>query len=138
MRRFVYLMERNPTLLKWILGHFAKVREIKIGVAKDSSEREKQVDRGIKGKVVLLNEFKVNAATTVEKGLHIIFKDESWKPPTIKKGSGETEFFKLSNYQIGKARRKLRNTEGDDNGDSFVLVLMLGIFLIILFHVKNQ
>lgn len=124
-------MERNRSSWKWFLGFFFKVREIKIGVAKNSQQREKQVDDGIKGKVVFLYEYWIDAATRTEKEIHVKYKDFKFKPPVHKKGSGETEFIKISNRQIEEIKSTLsrRSANNSNNKKIFFLVCFLSIFL---------
>lgn len=132
MTRNIYLMERDPSVLRWFLAFFFKVRQIKIGVAKNSRQREKQVDSGIKGKVVFLTEYEVEAATRTESHIHKIYKADSFKPRVNKRGSGETEFFKLSNSQIQEIKSILskRSTKNLDFKKWFFFIC----FLIAIFY----
>jgi len=132
MTRNIYLMERNGSSWKWVLGFFFKVREIKIGVAKNSQQRQKQVDNGIKGKVVFLTEYWIEAATRTEKEIHTKYKKFKFKPPVHRKGSGETEFLKISNRQIEEIKSTLSRRSA--NNSDFKKVFFLFLFLIILFY----
>ncbi len=133
--RNVYLMERISER-EWstILGGR---REIKIGVAKDSSERQKQVDRGIKGEIILLDEFKVDVATRIESELHKKYSHCKFRPKGAKRGAGGSEFFKLTNRQIREVKRELGGKERKRTRGSFFWVLVGGSGLIYFYHFFN-
>lgn len=135
LTRYIYLMER-VTEREWSSILRGK-REIKIGVAKNAEERLKQVDRGIKGKMILLDEFKVEKATTKEAKLHRDYKRFKFKPKGAKKGAGGTEFFKLSNKQLGEIKSSLIGYQNQRESSFFLLFLGLGSVIIILYHFLN-
>lgn len=132
MTRNIYLMERNPSVFRFWIAFFFKVREIKIGVAKNSQQREKQIDSGIKGKVVFLVEYRVEAATRTEAQIHKKYKSDSFKPKVNKRGSGETEFFRLSNIQIQEIKSTLsrKSTSSLDSTKWFFFIC----FILLLFY----
>lgn len=133
--RYVYLMER-VTEREWS-SILRGLREIKIGVAKDSSERQKQVDRGIKGRIVLRDEFKVDVATRVESELHKKYSHCKFKPKGAIKGAGGSEFFKLSNSEIKQIKRRLGSKERERTKFSFFWVLFGGMGIIYFYHIFN-
>lgn len=105
-KRMVYLMER-------VTGREADtvargLREIKIGVANVTDERNKQVDRGIPGDVKILAEFLFDDATRIESALHRLFLDWKFVPKGAKKGAGGQEFHKLTDEQVDVILRLLR------------------------------
>jgi len=132
LTREVYIMELDPSLIRLISGFFLKVRIIKIGISKNSNQRKKEVDSGIKGKIILIDCYLVEAATRTESHIHKLYKSDSFKPKVHKKGSGETEFFKLSNSQIQEIKSILSRRSA--NNSDFKKVFFLILFLIILFY----
>jgi len=127
MKRYVYLMERNPSILSWIIGFFGGRREIKIGVAKNAEERELHVDSGIPGRVVVIDKYLIREATKTEAELHKKFRKHRFTVREGKRGSGKTEFFRLTNSQIQEIREILRERKVIN------LWLELGVMLIIFF-----
>lgn len=132
MTRNIYLMERNGSSLRWFLAFFFKARIIKIGVAKDSRQREKQVNSGIKGDVVFLTEYEVESATRTEAHIHKLYKSDSFRPKVYKRGSGESEFFKLSNRQINEIKSILSSRSKSNS--NFRKVFFFICFVILLFY----
>lgn len=110
LTRYIYLMERI-TKRRWSTI-FSLKREIKLGIAKDVEDRHKTVDRGIKGKVIILEKYKVPAASTIEAELHRKYKEENFTIEDAKKNAGGTEFFQLTNNQIGNIKRFLSKKAG--------------------------
>ncbi len=109
LRRYVYLMERTSqrTWSSIVNGR----REIKIGVSKNTKQRHRTVDLGIPGRVVILDQYKVDKASRVETELHKLFEAHNFTVKGAKAGSGSTEFFRLTNRQIRQARRILRRRQ---------------------------
>ena len=127
MKREVYLMERNPSVWKEI---FCLRREIKIGVAKNTQQRHNHVDDGIPGKVVVLKTYLVEEATTVEAHLHVLFKAHRFTVKGAKRGSGKTEFFRLTSNQIRQAERILEQKSENDNLLIVIIIVVVLIYLI--------
>lgn len=106
---FIYLMERisNRELSTIIQGK----KEIKIGISDKPLQRNKTVDRAIKGKIIILGQWKIKAASTVEAELHKQYSSDQFTPYSNKAGSGQTEFFKFYTYQIESIKRYLEKLE---------------------------
>ena len=131
--RYVYLMERNASIFKRI---FFRNRDIKIGVATDPDGREKRVDRDISGKIRIIDRYLVRRATTVESLLHRKYNDRRFVPKG-KKGSGKTEFFKLSRKDIKAVRKILKDQEVRNDLWWWVVAAIL-FFLVVFYHqIKN-
>lgn len=126
MRRYVYLMERNPSLWKELFG---MKREIKIGVAKSAKDRLQDVNAGIPGDVVLLEKYLVEEATKVEAHLHQIFKNQRYTVRGAKSGSGKTEFFKLNNQQVRQAKEILEQKQEVSTLSFFIIALLMLLLL---------
>jgi Meiotically up-regulated gene 113 len=104
----VYLMERNG----WFLaGWFGFKREIKIGISNKPTRRVKEVDEGIPGRIVIIRRYKVKEAAKIESELHQKYKAHNFQPKGAKRGSGRTEFFKLSNSQLSEIQNHLESVE---------------------------
>lgn len=104
-------------------------REIKIGISKRPRKRRQSVDAGIKGRVILLCEYKVKQASKVERDLHNRFED--WHMPIrdAKKGAGGTEFYRLSNRQVRRAKRVLEMESASGNPIQQVILFMFYSFV---------
>lgn len=128
---YVYLMERTSNRKPWTV--LTGQREIKIGIAKKPTDRQKDVDRGIPGRVVLLEQYKIRDVFAVESYLHRLYRSRNLKI-RAKPGSGGTEFFRLNGWQLYQVRRKLRKESGTIGGFQWVwiwIVLMVIYFLIL-------
>ena len=135
MRRKVYLMERK-TNRTW-KSVFSGKREIKIGIAKNSKDRHQSVDNGIPGRVVVLAEYSINRASTVEAFLHKQYKKKNFTVRNAKKGAGATEFFRLSNRDLRRIKSFLSDkaTNKPNLNLSFYLALVCLLAAgIILYH----
>lgn len=88
--RYLYLMERVSN--KSLYAKISCQHEIKIGIANDPQARLKQVNKAIKGEVLLSYYLKIPWAESREKKLHKIFSASRFR---IKggKGGGTTEWF---------------------------------------------
>lgn len=138
--RYVYLMEKNPSVWKLIGAEFPSftgvTRQIKIGVAVKPEERSQTVDRGIHGRIVLLCSYYVEQATKVENYLHTKYDKANFKARAKKKGSGETEFFNLTNQQISDIRNHLANKEITTTINRRLIFTIL-FTIIILYYLTN-
>lgn len=129
-RRYVYLMERTSGRTWKTIITFR--REIKIGVARDVNQRLQQVIDGIPGTIVLVYEKKVDRATTIEAQLHRQFSQYNFRVTGAKKGSGETEFFRLRDSHIRQAKRALNQREANIQDWAFVVFTVIVIIIYIL------
>ena len=128
-RRYVYLMERTSGRTWKTIVTFR--REIKIGVARDVNQRLQQVIDGIPGTIVLIYEKKVDRATTIEAQLHRQFAQYNFRVHGAKKGSGETEFFRLRNGHIRQAKQALNQREANIQDWAFVVFTVIVIIVYI-------
>ena len=122
LTRYVYLMQRT--------GGRGRKKIIKIGIAKNPKSRLKQINRSVKGKIILLDAFKVLEASKVEKELHQLFKKQNHKLT----GAGGSEFFRLTNYQIKQVRVILSKHELRREKRLFLYFTGIGVFLIFIYH----
>lgn len=130
-------MEKNPNPIKTILsGLGIAKRRIKIGIAKNVKERHEDVDRGISGDVVLLCEYLIEEAARSENYLHDLFKEHRYTERG-KRGSGKTEFFKLTNQQIKQAQNILSSKEMQSNSIGQILWTFVFAFIVYLI-ISNQ
>lgn len=131
--RYVYLMERvsSRTTKSLLQGR----REIKIGIAKNVNQRNRTVDLGIPGRVVILDKYKIKKASRVESELHKLFEKHNFTVRGAKEGSGGTEFFRLTNSQIRQARRILRKRSG---GFPWFWVVTGSFALVYFVHYMNE
>jgi len=136
MRRSVYLMERktNRTWRSILTGK----REIKIGIAKNSEERHQSVDNGIPGRVVIIAEYRVDRASSIEAQLHRKYKSDNFTVKNAKRGAGSTEFFRLTNSEVRDIKRFLRKKSGQQaEGSVIVWIFILSILAVYLIHKFN-
>lgn len=130
-------MEKNPNTIKTILSEFGlATRRIKIGIAKDVKDRHNDVDAGISGNVILLCEYLVDEAAKVESHLHDIFKDKRYTERG-KRGSGKTEFFRLTNKEIRQAKSILQSKELQSNNTTQIICTVI-FAIIIIYTIFNQ
>lgn len=130
-RRYVYLMER-VTNREWSSILEGK-REIKIGIAKNTRLRNRSVDLGIPGKVIILDQYKVDQASKVEAHIHRIYKDYNFKVKGAKRGAGGTEFYKLSNRDIRQVKRILSRTQRSAS-PPIIQIIVFSVLLVYLIH----
>jgi len=130
--RYVYLMERVSNR-DWTTIRQGR-REIKIGIAKDTNQRNKTVDIGIPGKVVILDQYKVEKASQVETELHRIFKSHNFTVKGAKSGSGKTEFFRLTNGQIRQAKSVLRKRQRQKTPPLFRIIIFSIVFVYLVHY----
>lgn len=136
LKRYVYLMERK-TNRTW-KTIFTGKREIKIGVSKNTQQRHQTVDNGIPGRVVILEEYIVNRASTVEAELHRKYKSDNFTVKNAKRGAGSTEFFRLTDSEIREIKRFLRKKSGQQNeGNVFLWIFILSIIAVLIVHYFN-
>jgi hypothetical protein len=91
--RYLYLMERVSQRNLYAKATFQ--HEVKIGIAKNQNRRHAEVNKAIKGKVVLAMQIRVLRAYRREQFLHRLFAASRFR---IKggKGGGRTEWFYLN------------------------------------------
>lgn len=91
--RYLYLMERVSRKSLYSKATFQ--HEVKIGIAKNQKRRHAEVNKAIKGKVVLAMQIKVLRAYRREQFLHRLFAASRFR---IKggNGGGRTEWFYLN------------------------------------------
>lgn len=133
IRRSVYLMERktNRTWQTILAGK----REVKIGIAKNSEERHQAVNNGIPGRVVIIAEYRVDRASSIEAQLHRKYKSKNIAIKNAKRGAGSTEFFRLSNSDIREIKRFLEKKSGKQKeGSIFIFILVISVVAICLIH----
>lgn len=128
-RRYVYLMERVSNRDRETIKKGR--REIKIGIAKNPIIRHNRIDLGIPGRVVILERYKVDQASRVESFLHKKYKKHNFTVKGAKKGSGATEFHRLTNRDIRDIRRYLKNQASSD----MPLFLKLTIWGVLLYGI---
>lgn len=135
MTRIVYLMERvsGREFESVINGK----REIKIGIAKDADDRERQVDKGIPGKVILIFERRIKSASQLEAALHQLYKEHNFKVKGGKRGSGQTEFHRLSNGDVREVKRIIARRSRPDIPVFFKIIFFGFILYIILSILKT-
>lgn len=138
LTRYVYLMERNPSLFRSFLGLFIRVREIKIGIAKSTKQRHADVDQGIPGKVVVIASYTIEQASKTESYLHQLFKEHRFTVKGAKSGSGKTEFFKLTNLEIQKAESILQRRSVKTFSFRKLFVLIVFLLTILFFLIQSQ
>ncbi len=131
-------MELDGSLWRFLLAFFLPVREIKIGVAKSTEQRQKTVDAGIKGYVKILNSYTVDAATRTESHLHELYKKQRFTVRGGKRSSGKTEFFRLSNKDISHIKQILKKRSKKYQQFRKVLTLICFLFLLLWWLVENQ
>lgn len=136
MRRKVYLMERktNRTCISILKGK----REIKIGIAKNSEERHKSVNSGIPGRVVVIAEYSISRASTVEAELHRKYKSKNFTVKNAKSGSGSTEFFRLTTSEVGEIKRYLKKKSGKSSNDRVIFIITLICLLVVYYLTINK
>lgn len=135
---YIYIMER-VSQREWSTILWGK-REIKIGISKNALQRKRQVDSGIPGKVILRKYYKVRNARKLETKLHRLFKQSNFIPNGAKEGSGKTEFFKLSPYQLRKLKSMLKKKAQKDSLIAFFYVpihfkiIFASVFIVLFLH----
>ena len=132
MKRIVYLMERKTNREWRTLFSFKK--EIKIGITKDLEERHKTVNAGIPGKVVVLEKYLLERASTVEAALHEKYKESNFKVKGAKRNAGGTEFFRISNVELNQIKKELseRTKTGRSIFDNITLFVLAILLLLII------
>ena len=95
--RFVYIMKRTKGRSWYAAITFQS--EYKIGIAKDPTKRNKEVDKAIKGTIEILRTRKVGNARKVEARLHRIFADSRFRIRSRGKGGGATEWFYMNEFE---------------------------------------
>ena len=76
-------------------ARFTFQREIKIGIAKNTKQRNRDVDNAIKGDVIVRRRITVRNAERVEKKLHYLLGDSRFRIKGGRQG-GVTEWFYLN------------------------------------------
>lgn len=108
-QRFVYIMERT-TNKSWE-SVLLRRKEIKLGISYKPKRRKMTVDRGIRGRIILLEQYKITNASTIEKELHQKYNEWNFVPKKALRGAGKTEFFRLTNKQIAEIKSYLSKLE---------------------------
>lgn len=124
--RYVYLMERVTQKEK----ETGWKREIKIGISKTPYIRNRDVDRGIPGKVIMLGYWKVPNARKVEQALHKKYKAHNFHVKDAEDGAGKTEFFRFRNRQIKEVKAHLKSLEETETRFSMPVILLFILSLI--------
>jgi hypothetical protein len=123
----IYLMERNA----WFFSGWFSRREIKIGISNNPNRRRDEVDEGIPGRIQIIRRYKVSNARQIETKLHQKYKAHNFKPKGAKRGSGKTEFFKLTNSQISDIENELSSLEAKKDLWIYLLILIaIAIFVL--------
>ena len=92
--RDVYIMKRTTKKSWYAIGTMQS--EYKIGIAKNTIQRNQTVDRAIRGNIKVLRSRRIAFARSIEKKLHRLFSDSRFKMKSYKKGGGDTEWFYMT------------------------------------------
>ena len=133
-RRYVYLMER-VSQREWKSIRQGR-REIKIGMSFDVKDRNRTVDLGIPGRVVIVDRFLCNNASQVERMVQKMYSKHNFHVKGAKKGAGGTEFYRLTNRDIRQAKRILRRKERWSMPVLMKIIILSLIIVAIIHYLK--
>lgn len=141
IRRSIYLLERITK--RRFSSVLSGKREIKIGIAKKYKDRHQTVDAGTPGEVIILAEYTIDKASTVEAFLHRKYNAANFTVKGAKKNAGGSEWFQVTNRELKEIKKYLesRDVKAKPKKTSFELliwiVLFLSIFITILIKLKS-